>query len=166
MVRIVIENFAQFRWLLAMGAFLSASPVRADLIPPGGEGVSECRNKKAGDACENMFIDDGGWRREPGTCVKAKLDHLPLKFKAHLRCVSTTAPGGSVSAPVPAGSVSAAAPAGSITAAAPIVSATVVPSLVEAPKSGGGCSLVDKPGEGIAFVFVALSLGVLARRRR
>ena len=57
-------------------SFLSFAPLAllfvssvalADLIPFGGEGVSECRNKKAGDACENYLIDEVGQHKESGT---------------------------------------------------------------------------------------------------
>lgn len=149
----------------SLGVFFYASVAHADLMPPGGEGVSECRNKKAGDACERMFIDDGGWRREPGTCVKENLDHLPLKFKAHLRCIP---------APSPSASASAAAPPASVVPTAPVVSSAVVapkaptpaPSVAaDTPKSSGGCSFAHEPAKGAAFAFVVLALGLLLRKR-
>ena len=157
---------------LALGLFFRATVAHADLIPPGGEGVSECRNKKAGAACENYFIEEDKLKTEPGTCVEEKLDHLRFKFKAHLRCVSANVPKPSASAAAPPPSVAATPPeipsAVSVTpSAAPVPPAPISPASAapESPKSGG-CSLGADPSSSVALCFALLGLGVLLRSKR
>ncbi|HRI63831.1 MAG TPA: hypothetical protein PK156_06320 [Polyangium sp.] len=154
---------------------LSYVPVaHADLTPPGGEGVSECRNKKAGDACQNFVIVGMEQKLEPGTCVEEKLDHLHFKFKAHLRCVSASVPRPPPSAAKPAPSAGD-APATSATAsAAPSVAMTnPIPSAAPPassaatdPPKQSGCALASDPANGVALGFFMLGLGVLWRARR
>jgi len=157
---------------LALGLLLCAPVAHADLIPPGGKGVSECRHKKAGDACENYVIEGESLRNEPGTCVEEKLDHLHFKFKAHLRCISASVPAGSASIALPSPSV-AAIPSVTPSVTTPTVSATsVAPAPIasaatppETPKASG-CSLAADPSSGVAFCFTLLGLGLLFRGRR
>jgi hypothetical protein len=159
---------------LALGLLFRATVAHADLIPPGGEGVSECRDKKAGAACENYIILGDKQILESGTCVEEKLDHLRFRFKAHLRCVSANVPIRSASAAKPSASavaiteIPSAAPVPPSAAPvppAPISSASIAPAIPEAPKSSG-CSLSTDPSSSVAFCFSLLGLGVLLRGRR
>lgn len=159
--------------LLALSVFFRATVAQADLVPPGGEGVGECRDKKAGDKCQNYLIIGDQQQVEPGTCVEEKLDHLHFKFKAHLRCVSASVPRGSASATAPpppsvAPTPSAApsvAPAAS--SAAPVVPAAI-PSAsppVE-PSKSSGCFMAPGPFHGETWYGALLGMGVLVLRRR
>lgn len=73
-------------YFAAFAILFQASIAQADLIPRGGEGAQECRNKKAGDTCERSVIEGMEMRHYDGKCVEANFDGIPLKFKAHLRC--------------------------------------------------------------------------------
>lgn len=153
-------------------ALLFVSTVaHADLIPRGGEGVSECRNKKAGDACENYLIDEVGQHKEPGTCVEEKLDHLSFKFRAHLRCVSASVPFASAAAKKPAPSASVAPSAAPSSAPVPSVPpsapppAPSAPVATEAPKSSS-CTLAVPSENSVAFGVFLFGLAVLAHARR
>ncbi len=159
---------------LALGLLFRATVAHADLIPPGGEGVQSCHDKKAGAACQNPVIVGDKQIIESGTCVEEKLDHLRFKFKAHLRCVSASVPKPAASAANPPTS-SAAMPAPEAPSAAPVTpsAAPVVPpapstsasATPEAPKSSG-CSFGADPSSGVAFCFSLLGLGVLLHSRR
>lgn len=156
--------------LFAVVLCMQASVAYADLVPPGGEGVSECRNKKAGDACENWLIELSGQRKEPGTCVEEKLDHLHFKFRAHLRCVSASVPAGSASVarpPAPAASPSTAPPpapsASAAPAPAPVAIASSAP-VAEPPKSSG-CSFHATSEETAFWPWLALVVVAVCRRR-
>lgn len=164
-----------FAALVALGILFRATVAQADLVPPGGEGVHACQNKKAGDTCTNYVIRETEQVLETGTCVEEKLDHLRFKFKAHLRCVSASVPKASASAAVPPPSV---APAPSAApSVVPAASALAAPSAMasipsaspaaDAPKSSG-CSLAvgALPEEAWCFALSGMGLFVLRRRRR
>jgi hypothetical protein len=146
----------------------------ADLIPPGGEGVSVCQDKKAGDPCMNFVFEKPGIREEPGTCVEEKLDHLHFKFKAHLRCHSASIPKPQTSAsasasaapaPVPSASASSAPQVSSAAPAAPSATSSAA-AQPEAAKSGG-CSWTDTSSErGAGLGAFLLGLGILVGARR
>lgn len=157
---------------IALGLLFRANVAHADLVPPGGEGVNACRDKKAGADCQNYVITEDKQVIESGTCVEEKLDHLRFKFKAHLRCVSASVPKPAVSAAAPSASAAATPPempsaAPVIPSAAPVAPAPIAPASAtpEAPKSSG-CSFGADPSSGVAFCFTLLGLGVLVHGRR
>lgn len=158
--------------LLALSLLLRATVAQADLIPPGGQGVHACHKKKAGDACENYLIVGMKQVVEPGTCAEEKLDHLPLKFKAHLRCISTSVrPGGSVVIAAPPPSASAAPEPSATPSAQPAPSAapaaTATPSAApEAPKSSGSCAITAVPCADPTSAVLLLLVGILFLKRR
>lgn len=148
-----------------------SSAALADLIPFGGEGVSECRNKKAGDACENFLINkDGTTSTEPGKCVEEKLDHLHFKFKAHLRCVSASVPTPKASAAPSASATPPPAPAPSTApialSAAPQPPAPAPSAAGAEPAKSGGCSWTNDGATGASLGVFLFGLFVLLGARR
>lgn len=161
-------------YLLAFGVFFRATVSHADLVPPGGEGVSACRDKKAGDACQNFVIKGSEQIIEPGTCVEEKLDHLRFKFRAHLRCVSASVPGGSASAAAPRASVAPMPSASALPSVIPTASAAspslpaTVPSTSPAADTSksSGCSLRAGSCHDNTWLFTLIGMGLLVLRRR
>lgn len=159
--------------LATIALALCPTLAHADLIPPGGEGVPECRDKKAGDKCQNYWIEESSVIKvEDGICVKEKLDHLRFKFKPHLRCVSPNVPKpkASASAAPPA---SAAAPPTPTPSTAPIALSAApqppapAPSAAPAePAKSGGCSWTNEgaPSAGLGVFLFGLIVLVGARR--
>lgn len=163
---------ASFFVVAAIAVLLYAGDGHADLVPPGGEGVGECRNKKAGDTCQNFLLDEAGQHQETGICVEEKLDHLHFKFKAHLRCVSASVPFASAAAkkpPVPAADTPS-APASN--APAPTVPPSTTPTptppataAAEPPKSSA-CALAVPSTNSVAMGVFLFGLTILASARR
>jgi hypothetical protein len=140
--------------LLPLALVVVAPAARADLTPDSR--IGPCYDKKAGDVCQAYTIDpDAGFVYHPGTCVEAKLDHLPLKRKAHLLCIVPPEPAPSASA-----APSAVPPTPSASASPPAPSSAPPP---EPQKSSGGCAVAD-PGGGLAVLFV-LALGLFRGAR-
>ena len=160
--------------IAAAALLLHAGAAHADLVPRGGEGVSECRDKKAGDACKNYLLDEAGQHEEAGKCVEEKLDHLHFKFKAHLRCVSASVPCASASAKKPAPSADSAPSAAPSSAPVPAVPPSTQPpptpsatAPAEAPKSSACALAVPSPNSVALGVFLfGLTILAHARRRR
>lgn len=156
--------------LATIALSLCPTLAHADLVPPGGEGVNACQNKKAGDKCQNYIIREGGQNLEDGTCVEEKLDHLRFKFKAHLRCVSASVPTPKASAAPSASATPLPVPTPSTApialSAAPQPPAPVPSAAPAEPAKSGGCSWTNEGASSAGLGVFLFGLIVLVGARR